>query len=358
MKRSVTFLPVVLLVCIHAFSSPYSPTGTELMRSNLYIAGADGTTTLADGDLTQYDPTFNNAIDGMDARKMSNFAENIGMIRGTTTLVIERRHTIQNTDTIFYKIWNLSKERKYQLEFDASNLSQPGLIAYLEDQYLHTNTPVSLDGTSYINFSINADAASSDAYRFRLIFTTVSKTLPVTFTATPSYGHNNAISLKWNTSDENDVKDYTVERSSDGINFKEMAVIKTYNAALDNYSYVDAYPQTGFNYYRLQGSLISGDTKYSDIIKVDIEKGISLVRAYPNPVINKTFNLQFVNEPAGFYQVKLVNNAGQPVITKQFQHQGGSINLPLTPMQNIPHGIYRLEIIQPDRTTANINVVY
>ena len=358
MKRSVTFIPVVLLVCIHAFSSPYSPTGTELMRSNLYIAGTDGTTTLADGDLTQYDPTFSNAIDGMDARKMSNFAENIGMVRGATILVIERRKTIQSTDTIFYKIWNLNPQRKYQLQFDASNLSQPGLTAYLEDQYLHINTPVSLDGTSYLNFSINADAASSDAYRFRLIFTTVSKMLPVTFTATPSYGHSNAISLNWNTSDENDVKDYTIERSSDGINFKEMAIIKTYNAALDNYSYVDAYPQTGSNYYRLQGNLISGDTKYSDIIKVNIEKGISLVRTYPNPVINKTFNLQFVNEPAGPYQVKLVNNAGQPVITKQFQHPGGSGSFILTSLQNIPHGIYRLEITGPGGTKTNVNVVY
>jgi hypothetical protein len=121
MKKSVTFIS--LLACLSAFSNPYSPTGTVLIRSDLYIAAPDGTTTLVDGDLTQYDPTFSNNVDGMDARKMSNFSENIGMIRGTTTLVIERRHTIENNDTIFYKIWNLSQTRKYQLQFDPANWS-------------------------------------------------------------------------------------------------------------------------------------------------------------------------------------------------------------------------------------------
>jgi len=98
MKKSSTLLIAVLLACFNAFSSP---AGTiTLITSNLNIVNANGTTTLADGDLTQYDTSFSNNIDALDARKMSNPGENIGMMRGTGVFAIERRHTIQNADTI------------------------------------------------------------------------------------------------------------------------------------------------------------------------------------------------------------------------------------------------------------------
>src|SRR5664279_1839868 len=143
MKKTSTLLFIILLACMRASSLPpagYSiacgTAGTEIIRSNLYHVETDGTTNLLDGDLTQYDASYSNAVDGMDARKMSNFSENIGMLRGTSTLVIERRHTIDNADTIFYKMWNIRHEETYQLEFIASNLDHPGLLGYLEDSYL------------------------------------------------------------------------------------------------------------------------------------------------------------------------------------------------------------------------------
>ena len=132
------------------------------------------------GILTQYDQSFTNVVDGMDARKMSNFSENLGMIRGTTTLVIERRHTIDFTDTIFYKMWNV-QQRPYQLEFITSNLNHPGLTGYLEDSYLHTSVPINLNGANNINFSVNSDPASSAMYRFRIIFTTAAAANPATY---------------------------------------------------------------------------------------------------------------------------------------------------------------------------------
>jgi len=357
MKKSFTFL--FLLACLHSFSNPYSPTDIVLIKSNLYIAATNGTTTLVDGDLTQYDPTFSNTLDGMDARKMSNPGEDIGMIRGTTTLVIERRHTIQNTDTIFYKIWNLSQARSYQLEFEPTNMAQPGMTAYVEDKYLHTNTPVSLEDTSRVSFTINADPASSDIYRFRLIFTTaVGGTLPLTFTGLKAYQHNTAINIDWNTATENNMKDYTVERSTNGSNYNNIATIKANNLPVNNYSYVDVYPANGSNYYRIMSTDINGVTKYSEIIKVNMEKGFSLMKVFPNPVINKTINLQVINEPAGQYIIRMVNNYGQEIITKQIQHPGGSSTQTITPLLTIPHGIYQLEITQPGGAKTNISVVY
>jgi hypothetical protein len=354
MKKLFTLFSV--LATLSAFSNP---TGSILIRSNLNIASADGTATLVDGDLTQYDPSYSNNVDGMDARKMSNSSENIGMIRGTTTLVIERRHTIVSNDTIFYKIWNLRITRNYQLLFSPSNMAQPGLTAFLQDQYLNTNTPISLTDTSFANFSINSDPASSDPYRFRLIFTTpAGGALPITFTGEKAYQHNSAVNIDWSTATENNMKDYAIQRSADGNNFSEIGSVKANNLPANNYSYADISPLTGVGYYRIMSSGLDGNTKYSSIMKVDIGKGFALMKVFPNPVINRIINLRVVNEPAGLYQVRLINNFGQQVMTQQIQHPGGSSTVNIVPPQSVPHGIYRLVITESGGIRANINVVY
>jgi len=353
MKKSLTLIS--LLLCLGAFSNP---TGSTLIRSCLFVAAPDGTTTLLDGDLTQYDSSYSNNVDGMDARKMSNFSENIGMIRGTTTLVIERRHTIENTDTIFYKIWNLSLTRNYQLQFNPANMLQPGLTAFLQDKYLNTSTPVSLTDTSFVNFSINSDPASSDVYRFRLIFTTVvGGALPITFTGEKAYQQNSAVNIDWSTATENNLKAYTVQRSADGNNFSEIGTVKANNLPASNYTYLDGAPLSGVGYYRIMTSGMDGNAKYSTIMKVDIEKGISVMRVFPNPVVNKAINLQVVNEPAGQYLVKLINNFGQQVMSQQLQHPGGSGTVNMLPPQSIPHGIYHLEIIRPGGLKTSISIL-
>ena len=224
MKKSLTVLLIVVLACHHASSLPvntsllYSgiPSSSEEIRSNLYVVEPDAHTVLMDGGLTQYDQSFTNSIDGMDARKMSNFSENIGMIRGTTTLVIERRHTIDISDTIFYKLWNV-QQRSYQLEFITSNLNHPGLSGHLEDSYLQTSVPIDLNGANNINFSVNADPASSAMYRFRIIFNTAEAGLmPLTFTSLKAYQQDNSVHIDWNTENEQNLKSYNVERSGDG----------------------------------------------------------------------------------------------------------------------------------------------
>ena len=356
MKKSSALLLAVLLAGFNAFSSP---TGTiTLITSNLYIVNANGTTTLADGDLTQYDTSFSNNIDALDARKMSNPGENIGMMRGTGVFAIERRHTIQNADTIFYKIWNLASSN-YQLAFSPTNMAQPGLIAYLQDSYLHTNTPVSLDVPGSVNFSINADPASTDMARFRLIFATAAGgTLPLTFTGLKAWQQNTAVNINWNTATENNMKDYEVEKSTNGFDYQSIATVKANNLPVNNYSYTDAYPATGANYYRVVSTDLNGLSKYSSVVKVNIEKGFSLIRVYPNPVVNNTIQLQVVNQPAGQYQARLINSFGQLFTAQPFNHTGGSGTIAITPAQHIPNGIYQLEITGPSGAKTTISVVF
>ena len=111
------------------------------LRTNLYGINASGTY-LADGTLIQYNDTYSNSIDGLDARKMANTGENLAIKTAGKLLVIERRQTITQQDTIFLNLTGV-KVQAYQFQFIADNLN-PGLEGFLEDNYLHTRTPVNL----------------------------------------------------------------------------------------------------------------------------------------------------------------------------------------------------------------------
>lgn len=365
MKKFSTLFLVVLFVWMNASSLPegnpfafYSPTSAEEIRSSLYVVGADATTTLLDGDLTQYNPAFSNAVDGMDARKMSNFSENLGMERESTTLVIERRHTIEASDTIFYKLWNVH-QRSYQFEFVTTNLNHPGLNGYLEDTYLKTSTPVNLNGTSTISFSVNSDPASADIYRFRLVFTTAATAaLPLTFTSARAYEQNNNITVDWKTENEQNIKKYEIEKSYDGKLFNYITEMNPNKALVNSYTWTDINTAAGYNYYRIQGTDLNGEITYSEVVKVFKEKTSKAISVFPNPITNNTIHLKLENQPAGIYVVRLINNNGQPVMVKQIQHSGGSSTEIIRPNQNISKGVYQLEITGPGGKKIKINLMY
>jgi hypothetical protein len=66
-------------------------------------------------------------------------------------------------------LWNTT-HRSYFLQFSPVNLASSTILSgYLEDRYLHTSTPVSLSGVTKIYFTINANAASANRDRFRVV---------------------------------------------------------------------------------------------------------------------------------------------------------------------------------------------
>jgi hypothetical protein len=63
------------------------------------------------------------------------------------------------------------QQQNYQLQIVAENVDNTtGLTAFLNDSYLKTSTPINLSGTTSVNFSITADAASAATNRFSISF--------------------------------------------------------------------------------------------------------------------------------------------------------------------------------------------
>ena len=142
---------------------------TPQLRANLYGVNTDNSTYITDGLLINYDDNYTNTVDDMDAIKSANTSENLSVKTAGKLLVVERRHTITGKDTIFLNLTGVSA-RKYRFEFLADQLYKPGLSAWLIDNYLHTSTPLYIDGTTDADFTVTSAAGSKTANRFMIVF--------------------------------------------------------------------------------------------------------------------------------------------------------------------------------------------
>ena len=363
MKNIFTLLVALLVAHLSSLALPDSTGFTSdfaQLRSNLYIVSSDGSTVLMDGALTQYYSDYTNAIDGMDARKMSNMSENWGMVRNNTVYVIERRHTIEGNDSIFFKMWNMRKIT-YRLELMASNLDFPGRTGILEDKYLHTSTPIDLNGTTYVDFSVTSDAASKASDRFRLIFSknTTRGLLPLNYIFASAVSKNNTVNINWQIENQSNIKEFIVEKSIDGISFATAKTLSvTYNNAQVQHQYQDGQPSEGTSYYRIAGIDKNGITNYSNTVKVEVASAAGGFAVYPNPVTGNHLNLQMNNQAAGLYKIVLRNTFGQTFLQKEIQFNGGTGLLKIQPPQLIPTGIYQLVIETPSGQLKVIPVVF
>ncbi|MEP7109908.1 MAG: T9SS type A sorting domain-containing protein [Ferruginibacter sp.] len=336
----------------YSAASPLS--GSESIRTNLYLLNANNTTILADGVLTEYNDLFHDKVTLEDAYKFTNINENLGLTRYGTVLAVERRPLIIDIDTLFFKLWKTTR-RDYQFEFITINLNHPGMQALLEDTYLGTSRLLELNGTTKINFSINSDAASANVSRFKITYQTniMATPLPVAFTALKGYQLNNKIFIDWKVENEINIDKYEVERSANGKEFIKLNTMAGLgkNSSYNNYSWIDDNPISGNNFYRIKSVDRDGSKKSSQVIKITTGKtGTGSITVYPNPVKSNLINLQFTNQPTGIYQVRLINNNGQVAFSGRLPVNSANISQTLFTNKKLASGIYQLEIKSPDNT--------
>ena len=120
----------------------------------------------ADGAVVLFYANGNPAIDRLDGTKLMNSGENLFMRRSNTSLMFEHRAEIQTTDTVFLRMSNM-QQQSYRLQLEAKDLGVKE--AYLIDPYTKKQIPVTLNGTTDIDFSVTSDSASTGD-RFMVVF--------------------------------------------------------------------------------------------------------------------------------------------------------------------------------------------
>ena len=88
--------------------------------------------------------------------------------------------------------------------------------------------------------------------------------------------NNSKVDLKWSTETENNLSHIMVEKSTDGKNFKDAALVFTYGntTAKSDYSFADKITKvkSATIYYRLRTVAVDGTSQYSETCFVTISK--------------------------------------------------------------------------------------
>lgn len=155
-----------------------------------------------------------------------------------------------------------------------------------------------------------------------------------------------SVLVSWNVTDERGLKEYVVERSTDGRNF---SVVGTVSASLrSTYTFVDEQPEQKINYYRLKMIDTDGSTGISPVRQVAFSAGKALA-LYPNPTSGNIFisGMESANEPA---QVTVFNELGQEVWSGKVQ--GEQLATQGIDMGSFAAGAYIVKIVANDVNTS------
>ena len=322
----------------------------ESFSVNLFFNEPDNYRRIADGVTAVYDNIYSPGLDGSDALEINNWDENIAIAREGKHLAIEGRPVILTRDTLPLFMNNM-KQLAYEFEFTPTRFTNIGLKAELLDNFLNTRTLLSVVNAVSVNFTVTADPASSASNRFMVVFGPMAP-LAIDVLTISAQEKNNAVQVNWTAKTETDMDRYELERSFNGTSFSRINTTTAVgnSPVAVNYSWLDANPQTGINFYRIKAIDKSGQVKYTNIVKVNFGKTDPSITVYPNPVNGNSFNLQLVDMEKGIYQLRLLNTTGQVVFTTTVSHTGGSATQTMPLGYRMAKGSYQLEITKPDHS--------
>jgi hypothetical protein len=157
------------------------------------------------------------------------------------------------------------------------------------------------------------------------------------------YDGEKNVELVWATATEVNNDFFSVERSTDAVNFEELCRVKGAGTCLQKkmYGCVDAEPKNGISYYRLKQMDFDRSFLYSQIEPVSIGQDEE-IKVYPNP--NETGKLKIDAGSSKRVLVKVFDAVGKMVC--QLESAEGSMETDLAPFGK---GIYMVCVIVNDK---------
>ncbi len=306
---------------------------------------------MTDGVTAEFGDDWSDTYGPEDALKFTNINETFTLLRNNRALALERKPLPQQADTLFLRI-SRHTQRNYQFQVIPTGLSGQAFSMLLKDQWTGTEYPLSSTDTTYVGFSVTADVASSPANRFRVLFRPYS-VLPVKFTRVQAMLRGRQAMVEWTVESEAGIRAYEVEKSVDGTRFVRAVETAARNNGQTQNRYTAEAGEitTDVSYYRIHSIGADGTHQYSQIVKLNSDKVSGTVSIYPNPVRNNSIHLRLNGIREGRWQVKLLNDAGQPVYRTSLQVNGINALHTLSPAETLPPGVYRLELKGPGNQT-------
>lgn len=169
-------------------------------------------------------------------------------------------------------------------------------------------------------------------------------TFPVEFVSFKGAWKGDVIGLEWKTASEVNNDYFEIERSNNGLQFTPIGKVASQgnSQSLKQYSFTDANPLHGTNYYRLKQVDFDGAFGYSAI--VEVLPGGQSFDFFPNPVKKgEQLTIYMQLEPGTTASIQLMNSLGQILIEQSVAASAGNDYYHLD-MQGLSQGYYLLSV--------------
>ncbi len=172
--------------------------------------------------------------------------------------------------------------------------------------------------------------------------------LPVKLTSFTASLKNNTAYLKWATRYEQNSSHYNIQRSTDGMNFTDVArVAAAGNSNLPlNYAQADQLPasvQTQKTvFYRLQSVDIDGKFAYSQVVALHLDIKEMTLMLSPNPA-RDMLQVQTGNNMTGDAVLTILDMSGRQVYGRKIVLQAGNNSVPVN-ISMLSQGTYMVSI--------------
>ena len=167
--------------------------------------------------------------------------------------------------------------------------------------------------------------------------------LPVILLSFTGTLKGNNVQLDWSTSSEINSREFIIERSTDGINYRELGRVQAagYSTTTKRYSYLDV-EATDINYYRLKMVDIDGTSKQSDVVLV--KNNLITQGVYPvtNP-FNDHVAVRFAQLPKGEVTIRLMDMSGK-LIASSRQYNPLSSIIRIDNTSALSKGLYIVQV--------------
>jgi hypothetical protein len=179
--------------------------------------------------------------------------------------------------------------------------------------------------------------------------TEVANPLPVQFLSFSGRTIEGENHLFWETASEYNAMNYEVEHSTDGEQFKTIGSVEASGNSTQEqkYTFIDATPSAGWNYYRLKQIDLDGEYKYFKnlvALQIDPDKMPLNFSIYPNPSHGGSWlNIMKGNNLP--VMIKIYDLSGKLVLSRQLELESLSSEIELN-APDLKSGVFIVEISQ------------
>jgi hypothetical protein len=198
---------------------------------------------------------------------------------------------------------------------------------------------INLDGTGFTVIK-QFDFTAEGQFSSTLLDVGTASPLPVNLITFDAVKKESSVLLNWQTANEENSKEFEIQRSADAINFTAIGSVpaaKNTNT-LSKYSFTDNSPHDGINYYRLKQIDLDRKFVLSKIVAVQMS-GNDKFNVFPNPA-SERITIQLPKN-GNVRSIQLYNAAGKLVMEKQIT---GTTGVSVLDIQHLPAGWYLVQL--------------